>query len=370
MIRRKIEEMLGRMIMVGFKEAELSENTPAQEILNKCSLGGVILYNIDLPCYLEAQQKNPTLTRAEAARICPRNILSHDQLRALTANLKRSAQGPLFIAVDMEGGLVSRLGPGAGFPETPSPKELGEKDDLQETLRAARLIASNLKESGINLNLAPVVDLTLHPAGLISRSGRSFGADPKKVSRHAKTFIMAHRQQGIFTTLKHFPGKGSAAEDTHFHMADVTSLYQDRELEPFAGLIKEGLADLVMTSHIHHRAWDGEFPVTLSGKILKGLLREKLGYQGVIISDDLLMGAIIKQYTLEEACVLAVNAGVDILLASNNCPEGYDPDLFYRMMESLQRGVDRGRIAMATIEEANRRIMRIHQFPRSSGELI
>ena len=109
MIRRKIEEMLGRMIMVGFKEAELSENTPVLGILNKYSLGGVILYNIDLPCYLEAQQKNPALTRTEAARICPRNIISRDQLQALTANLKRSAQGPLFIAVDMEGGLVSRF---------------------------------------------------------------------------------------------------------------------------------------------------------------------------------------------------------------------------------------------------------------------
>ncbi len=145
-------------------------------------------------------------------------------------------------------------------------------------------------------------------------------------------------------------------------MADVTAQFRETELEPFARLIAEGFADSVMTSHIHHRGWDREFPVTLSGKILRGLLREKLEYPGVIISDDLLMGAITRKYSLEEACVLAVNAGVDILLASNNTPEGYDPDLFHRMLEALCRAVDQGRISISRIEKAHHRIKALKKF--------
>lgn len=365
MIRQDIKEMLGQMVMVGFKEAHLAGDPPVLKALRDFSLGGVILFNIDLPCYLQALKKAPSLSRAEASRICPRNILSQSQLSSLTAVLKGLSKIPPLIAVDMEGGLVSRLTPTAGFPEVPSPKELGEKDDLQETLRAAATIAESLKASGINLNLAPVVDLDLNPLGLISRSGRSFGSDPEKVYRHAKTFIEAHRGKGIFTTLKHFPGKGSASEDTHFEMADVTQKFKQIELEPFARLIAEGFADLVMTSHIHHRAWDKEFPVTLSEKILRGLLRKKLGYLGVIISDDLQMGAIMRKFSLEEASVLAVNAGVDILLASNNTPEGYDPDLFYRLFEALCRAVDQGRIPVSRIEEAHQRVINLKKSSRN-----
>jgi beta-N-acetylhexosaminidase len=273
-------------------------------------------------------------------------------LQKLTSALKSYSKEPLFVSVDQEGGLVSRLGPAAGFTERESPRELGEKDDLSETTITAGGIGGDLKESGINLNLAPVVDLDLNPEGLISRNGRSFGPDPDLVYRHARAFISAHHRHGILTTLKHFPGKGSAGKDTHFELADVTSLYQDQELHPFSRLIREGLADLVMTSHINHRGWDRDFPVTLSPKVLQGVLRGQLAYQGVIISDDLLMGAIIKQFSLEEACVLAVQAGVDILLASNNSPEGDDPHLFHRIYETLAKAVEQGRISPRRIESS------------------
>jgi beta-N-acetylhexosaminidase len=218
-------------------------------------------------------------------------------------------------------------------------------------------MARDLKESGINLNLAPVVDLDLNPEGLIAGNGRSFGPDPELVFRHARAFISAHHKHGILTTLKHFPGKGSAGKDTHFELADVTYLYRDQELYPFSRLIQEGLADLVMTSHLNHREWDKDYPVTLSPKVLQGMLRGKLGYRGVIISDDLLMGAIVKQFSLEEACVLAVQAGVDILLASNNSPEGDDPYLFHRIHETLVKAVEQGRISSNRIELSCSRLM-------------
>ena len=353
---RQVREKIAQMIMVGFKEAEVDEKSPVVQAIRDYSLGGVILYNIDLKSFLEAQKEKADLNREEGARLCPKNIISPAQLRKLTSALKSYSKGPLLISVDQEGGLVSRLGPAAGFAERESPKELGKKDNLSLTAKTAEGIALDLKESGINLNLAPVVDLDLNPEGLISRSGRSFGSDPGLVSRHARVFIEAHHQHGILTALKHFPGKGSAGKDTHFELADVTSLYRDQEIEPFSRLIREGLADLIMTSHINQRGWDEEYPVTFSGKVLRGLLRKKLGYRGLIISDDLLMGAIVKQFSLEEACVLTVQAGVDILLASNNSPEGDDPHLFHRIYETLIKAVEQGRISQGSIESSHARI--------------
>ena len=357
MIDRKLKEMIGQMIMVGFREADLTEDGPVGRAVKDFSLGGVVLYNIDLKCFLEEQQKKPDMTREEAARICPRNIISPEQLKALTSKLKSFAKIPLLSAADQEGGLVSRLGPAAGFPETPSPERLGEKNDIMATRKAAGAIAEDLSRGGINLNLAPVVDLNLNPQGRIARDGRSFGADPKRVYRHAEAFILAHREQDILTCLKHFPGKGSAGKDTHFEVADVTSSYRPQEIHPFFWLIEEELADTVMTSHMHHRGWDKQYPITLSPKVLRGLLREELRYPGVVISDDLLMGAIIRRFGLEEACLLAVEAGVDILLASNNSPEAYDPDLFERMFEAIYRAVEGRRLSKTMMETSYARIM-------------
>lgn len=357
MLSHDLRKKIAQMIMIGFKEAVVDEHTPVVRAIRGFSLGGVILYNIELKCFLEAQKQNPDLTRDQGARLCPKNIVSRKQVKDLTSALKSYSREPLLISVDQEGGLVSRLGSAAGFSGRESPRELGERDDLGETTKIAEGMAEDLKESGINLNLAPVVDLDLNPAGLISQNGRSFGRDPGLVYRHARAFILAHHKQGILTTLKHFPGKGSAGKDTHSELADVTPLFQNQELHPFSRLIGEGMADLVMTSHIHHRGWDKDYPVTLSPKILQGMLREKLGYQGVIISDDLLMGGIVKQFCLEEACVLAVQAGVDILLASNNTPGGDDPSLFHRIFETLVKAADQGRVSSCRIESSCSRIL-------------
>jgi len=355
-LKKDLREKIAQMIMVGFREAEVGEDTPVVRAIKDYGLGGVILYNIDLKRFLEAQKKKPDLTRFEGAKLCPKNILSRGQLKALTSALRGGSRLPLLISVDQEGGMVSRLGPAAEFAERLSPQALGEKNDPEATAKEAEAIAQDLQETGINLNLAPVVDLNLNPEGLIGRLGRSFGADPDLVYRHARVFIQAHREKGVLTTLKHFPGKGSAGKDTHFDLADVTSLHRDQELLPFSRLIGEGLADLVMTSHVIHRKWDDEFPITLSPKVLGGMLREKMGYQGVILSDDLLMGAIVKQFSLEEAGVLAVQAGVDILLASNNSPEGDDPYLCRRIFEALVKAVEQGRISAARIERSYSRL--------------
>lgn len=352
-------EMIGQMIMVGFKEAQVAGDTPVVRAIREFSLGGVILYNIDLPCFLEARKKRPALSREEGALLCPRNIISPEQLHRLTSSLKEFSPIPLLIAVDQEGGIVSRLSPAAGFPARESPKSLGRKNDLTHTAIVAEGIARDLKESGINLNLAPVVDLDLNPQGLISQNERSFGADPELVYQHSRAFILAHRRQGILTCLKHFPGKGSAGGDTHFEPIDVTHHYRLEELLPFRKLIADGLADLIMTSHIWNREWDEELPITLSPRVLQGWLREKLGFRGLIITDDLLMGAIKSHFSLAEACVLAVKAGADILLASNNNPAGYLEDLFEQIFEALIKGIEKNLISEKTIASAYARIQEV-----------
>lgn len=364
---KNLADMIGQMIMIGFPEAELTEATPIVQALREFSLGGVILYNINFPCFLEAKQKNPDLSREEGALICPRNIISKEQLRKLTSTLRKFSKIPLLIAVDQEGGVVSRLSRAAGFPLRESPRELGREDNLAHTEEVAKEIAKDLKESGINLNLAPVVDLDLNPQGLISRNGRSFGADPDLVYRHSRAFILAHRQQGVLTCLKHFPGKGSAGKDPHYEPVDVTHSYRSEELQPFQRLIQEGLADLIMTAHVWHRKWDEEFPLTLSTKVLRGLLREKMGYHGPIITDDLHMGAIRRQFSLEEASIRAVQAGADILLVSNNSPDGYVADLFERIFGALVQGIEKRLLTPAMIESAFGRIQQLKKKLLASG---
>lgn len=351
--------MIGQMIMVGFKEAEVNAQTPVVKAIRDFSLGGVILYNIDLPSYLKAQRRRPELSRQEAALLFPKNIISVDQLKDLTSTLRSFSRCPLLIAVDQEGGIVSRLSPAAGFPERESPQELGAEDNLAKTAMVAEEIAKDLRKSGINLNLAPVVDLALHPEGPIAKNGRSFGTDPELVYRHSRAFILAHRGQGVLTCLKHFPGEGNVAKDTHYEIAEITNSYQQEEFWPFQRLIEEGLAELIMTAHVWHREWETDLPITLSAKVLQGILRQKLGYQGPIITDDLLMGAIRKQFSLPEACVLAVRAGANILLASNNSPEGYEEDLFDQIYEAIVKGVEKRMLSPAMIESSYARIQEL-----------
>ena len=178
---------------------------------------------------------------------------------------------------------------------------------------------------GINQNLAPVVDLNVNPVSpAIGAYERSFGADVDKVTAHARAFIEAHHAHQVLCTLKHFPGHGSAAGDSHNGFVDVTETWSHEELAPYATLIQAGLADAVMTAHVFNRQWDETDPATLSPAVITGLLREELGYSGVVFSDDMQMGAIQQFYTFEEAIRKALEAGVDVIAIANNSV--YDED--------------------------------------------
>ena len=339
------EQQVGQMLMVGFRGLELDDATA--QMLRDLRPGGVILFDRDGP----------------SGGAIPRNIAAPEQLRALTAQLQDTAAIPYFIAIDAEGGYVNRLKEKYGFTvKVATARTLGSQSPAN-TAAVAGALAEELRAAGINWNLAPVVDVDIDPdSPAIGKWERAFSADPAAVTAHAAAFIAAHRERGVITALKHFPGHGSAGGDTHQGVTDVTATYQlDAELAPYNALIGRNYAGAVMTAHIVNRELDAAGrPATLSADIITGLLREELGFGGVVISDDMQMGAIVAEYGLAEAAVAAVNAGVDIVLLANQQGD-YGTAPVYQVRDALLAAVSDGTIPQARIAEANDRIRRLKE---------
>jgi beta-N-acetylhexosaminidase len=330
---------LGQMLMVGFRGITASPGSPIMNHIERLHLGGVILFDFDV------QQKK-----------YGRNIVEPQQLRFLTEALQRHSAIPLFIAVDQEGGLVARLKLKAGFPRIVSHATLGQIDNPDTTTYYAEIIARSLAVVGVNMNFAPVVDVNVNPGNpVIGKIGRSFSADPDNVTRNAMLFVEAHRRLGVLSAPKHFPGHGSSVDDSHLGFVDVSATWSRKELQPFRQLIRSGMCDMIMTAHIYNAALDADWPATLSKSTIDNLLRKELGFQGVVISDDMMMKAISDHYGLETAIRQAVNAGVDILLFANNGFE-FIPDIAVQAHATLKSLVQRGDIPLERIEEAWQRI--------------
>jgi len=333
--KRKIAQML----LLGFRGTELTEDSSIYRDITELGIGGVLLFDYDVP-----------------SQIRPRNILSQEQLGRLAGDLQKAAPVKLFIAIDQEGGRVNRLRSEYGFPPSLGAKEMAAGKDL--TRAQAEETAALLSAMGINLNFAPCVDLDLNPENpVIGAWGRSFSADPAAVVQHASIWIDAHRRRGIISCIKHFPGHGSSSGDTHQGWVDVTGQWQKTELIPYRRLIgsqKDAL--MVMTSHVFNADLDPRNPATLSEAILTGILRNQLGFKGVIVSDDLDMEAIRANYGFEEILEKTINAGVDLLCLSNNGGQ-YDPALAQRTLNAIYTLVKEGKISPARIEESWNRIM-------------
>jgi len=250
-----------------------------------------------------------------------------------------------------------RLGPAAGWTATPSHQDLGEAGDLVQTELEARRIGGMLREAGVNWNLAPVVDVGYNPANpVIVGYGRSFGANPKLVAAQARAYITGMHAAGILTALKHFPGHGSSVGDSHAGFVDVTETARpEAELVPYRLLIAEGLVDAVMTAHVYNRHVDAWVPATLSRPTIDGLLRKELGWRGVVVSDDMRMGAIEQHYGAGDAAVRALRAGVDlVLIADDRLPGGRWASA--EVLKAIRRAVRRGRLPADRIDEALARI--------------
>jgi beta-N-acetylhexosaminidase len=301
------------------------------------------------------------LFERDVATGLPRNIADPDQVGRLTADIQalaRSCAGrPVFIAADNEGGLVMRLSTRAGYAPSPSAQEMGEGGDVAATELEARRLAARLREAGINWNLAPVVDVAVNPSNpAVVALGRTYSGDPAEVVAHARAFITGMRAHGVLTALKHFPGHGSSRADSHQGFTDITRTADlARELKPYRVLLNEQRVDAVMPGHVFNRKLDRKHPASLSKAAVSRLLRRDLGWRGVVVSDDLLMGAVTKHYGLEEAALLALSAGVDVLLIADNSVRGEarGPE---RVVAAIQKALAEGRLSRKTVQAALERV--------------
>lgn len=340
--RVALEQRIAQLLIVGFRGQSVGPEDPIYRAVHRHHVGGVLLFEID----------DQTGSRN-------RNIRSPAQLGELVHNLHglapKGAQATLMVAIDQEGGYVNRLRPAKGFPKTLSARRLGRRDQIAITRTQAEQTAQTLKKLGINFNLTPVVDLMTNPKNpIIGAVERAYGAEVERVVRHAQAVIEGHHAHGIRCALKHFPGHGSSRQDSHLGFVDITDTWQRAELEPFAQLIAGGFADAVMTGHLFLRSLDPDYPATLSPKILGDVLRKQLGHSGVVISDDMHMGAITDNYQPADALVRAIEAGVDILTLGNNTH--YDPDCVEKTVDLLAEQVVKGRLAVAHIDRAYTRV--------------
>jgi beta-N-acetylhexosaminidase len=329
---------LGDLLLVGFHGTTAEGNADLERLLCETRAGGVLLF--------------------------ARNVVDAAQVGRLArwmAERARACTGrPLLIGVDAEGGRVMRLGPAAGYSATLSHHDLGDGNDLALTELEARRIGARLREAGIGWNMAPVIDVGYNPVNpVIVGTGRSFGADAARVTAHARAYLAGMHAAGILTAVKHFPGHGSSVADSHLGFVDVTETARpDLELAPYRALMAEGVIDAVMTAHVFNQHLDRRYPATLSRPTITGLLRHDLGWTGPVVSDDLRMGAIEQHYGLDEAAVLALDAGVDLLLiADDRLPN--TTSAAQLALTAIQHALQSGRLPPSTIESALTRVARL-----------
>lgn len=318
------------MLIVGFEDENFD---PTYQ------LGGVILF--------DKNHKHPDN---------PKNITDPKQLKALTLTLTQSKNAPYFIAVDQEGGKVARLKTAKGFYQAPSAKEIAQLD-LPEVHKLYKKQSLMLKEYGINLNFAPDVDLSVNPQNkVIYELERSYGKEPDTVVKYTSIMIEEQNKPGVISVLKHFPGHGSSLGDSHKGFVDVTKTWNKIELEPYKQLIAQNKVDMIMTAHVFNANLDDKYPATLSYNVNTKLLRQELGFGGVIVSDDMQMKAISDHYSLQEATTLAINAGVDMLVFGNQLGSNTPKEL----VETIYSQVKNGKIPLQRIIDANKKIEFLH----------
>jgi len=329
---------IGQMIMIGMKGTSVTTNSSIYRYVAQGKVGGVLLY-----------EYNVHKTQAKS------------KMQALTKRLQEGAKIPLLISIDQEGGKVNRLKTKYGFEPMPSAYSVGQKDDPNYTIKIANRIARTLSQIGINVNYAPVMDLHNPNCPVLGRIKRCFSSDPNKVARLGETYIDAHRKENVLTVLKHFPGHGNSRTDSHKGIADVSRHWKANELIPYRKLIAQDKVDAIMTAHIINTQLEpSKLPATLSKKIITDKLRNELGYDGVVITDDMQMGAIAKYYGFKESIRKALLAGVDILMFSNNIP-GANQYSAKNVHATIKKMVLSGIVPMNRIDESYERILKMKQ---------
>jgi len=326
------------MLIIGFRGTEIKELDKLIENINKYNIGGIILFDIDSP-----------------SKSFPRNIINKPQLKKLISDIKNKTRKDLLISVDLEGGKVNRLKPKYGFEYIKSQNQVA-KEGKKEANIVSKKIAKELKEMGINLNFAPSVDVNINPNNpIIGKIGRSFSSNPKIVGEFANIYIKNFQKEQIIPVIKHFPGHGSSNKDSHLGLVDLTQTYKEKELLPFKSIIENNYKGMIMTAHIMNKNIDKNFPATLSKKFIEGKLRKTLKFEGVVVSDDMAMGAIVNHFGFDNALTLAINAGCDMLVLSNNVKK-YDDNLIKKAVNSIYNSIKKEKISIKKLKQATKRI--------------
>ncbi len=345
--KMSLEEKVGQVLMVHCRGEVVGDD--AKTLVQDVKVGGIIYYN------------------------WANGLTSPEQVRALSLSFQKLAMEnrhaiPLLIAADQEGGIVARLQ--SGFTQFPGNRALGETGNPNLAEEAAFAIGQELQSVGINMNLAPVVDVNSNPKNPVI-GVRSFGEEPEIVAAFGEKSLAGFKQAGIVATLKHFPGHGDTAIDSHEDLPIVhkslTELKQ-MELFPFAKLASS--ADAIMTAHILVPALDPQNCSTLSEKTLS-YLREEIGFQGVIVADSLIMGGILKNHSVDEASILALNAGCDLLILGGRLLEGERTGLeltvadIQRIHGAIVQAVKDGTLSEAKLDQALERVLKLkrHSAP-------
>lgn len=337
-----LREKLGQMVMITVTGDSLEETSPSMDTLKSDlaarRVGGVVMF------------------------VWSENLAGPARIARFTGQLQALAHVPLLLAIDQEGGKVARLSASNGFAATSTAYDLGTVLNQEGATRSmASTMAGWFVQTGLTMNLAPVVDVNVNPTSpAIGALKRSFSADAATVARHASWYIDEFHARHILTALKHFPGHGSAKADSHLGFTDITTTWSAAELEPYRTLLAAGRPDAIMTGHLFNSTIDSVYPATLSHATVTGILRNQLGFDGVVMTDAMGMKAITSHYGLDEAMVLAVNAGVDMLLYTTNLDTA-GHSLARRIVDVLERRVQDGTIAASRIDAAYRHIMALKE---------
>lgn len=317
-----LSEKIGQMVMIGVHGTDITDDSAY--MLNQYHIGGIILFD--------------------------RNMRSIEQVKTFTNNLQKNANQkiPLFIGIDEEGGNVVRMKNALTPP--PSQYEIGITNDAEQAKKWAIKTSQSLKEMGININFAPVADVN-------SNDTRSYSGDHNVVTAFVKAAATGYEHENMIYSLKHFPGIGKGKVDSHFEssMIDASKdILLSDDIIPFKTIIKENNPEnyFILISHLTYTDLDNEKPASLSKKIITDLLRKELGFSGIIITDDMEMGAIANHNDFRTVGVKAVKAGVDIVMVCHEYE--HETDVYLGLLDA----VNNGEISLDRIDESVKRIVR------------
>jgi beta-N-acetylhexosaminidase len=269
------------------------------------------------------------------------------------------------IAIDHEGGSVQRLKAKQGFTRLPQALAVAQTLSPDQARSLYAQAASELAALGFNLNLAPVVDLHDPANPPIGQFGRAFASDPETVASYAEAFIDGFASADILCAPKHFPGHGHSSADSHYGLPDITSTWSEKELDPYARLIADGRAKIIMGGHLRLKTIEREaLPTTLSRAATHGLLREKLSFRGVIMTDSLDMDAVLGFVSRRDAVIKAIAAGNDLLMIKN--VGLFDPYLPQNVVSWIRDAIDKGLLRESDIANSANRVRELKQQLASS----